>query len=164
MQEVLRSGEGIRQVAEKFTHHKNFFYLGRALELPIAMEGSLKLKEISYIHSESYASGELKHGSIALIDEDFPTVMVNGRGPLYGKNISSVQEVKARSGKVIGVVTEDDPNIEMYDAVLTFSHLHDELDIFLEVIVLQLFSYYIALKLDREIDKPRNLAKSVTVE
>lgn len=164
MEKVLLSGEGIRQVAEKFADYKNFFYLGRALELPIAMEGSLKLKEISYIHSEAYASGELKHGSIALIDTEFPTVMVNGSGPLYAKNISSVQEIKARSGQVIGVVADNDAKKDMYDAVLPFSHLHEDLDIFLEVVILQLFSYYVALKLDREIDKPRNLAKSVTVE
>lgn len=129
------------------------------------MEGSLKLKEISYIHSEAYASGELKHGSVALIDPDFPTIMVDGGGVLSAKNISSVQEVKARDGKVIGVIADGDKNAEMYSDILPFPSTGvPEIDPFVEMIILQLFSYYTALKLGRDIDKPRNLAKSVTVE
>ncbi len=124
----------------------------------------MKLKEISYIHSESYASGELKHGSIALIQEDFPTVIVNGNTSLYEKNISTVQEIQARDGKVIGVIDSQDRNKSMYDEVLEFDSLHPDVDPILETVVLQLFSYFIALELGREIDKPRNLAKSVTVE
>jgi glucosamine--fructose-6-phosphate aminotransferase (isomerizing) len=96
MEKVLLTSEAIRKIAEKYAKYGNFFFLGRLFELPIAMEGSLKLKELSYIHSEVYASGELKHGSIALIDEDFPTIMLNGGGPLVAKNNSSVEEVKAR--------------------------------------------------------------------
>jgi glucosamine--fructose-6-phosphate aminotransferase (isomerizing) len=128
------------------------------------MEGSLKLKEISYIHSEAYASGELKHGSIALIDENFPTVIVNGQTSLYEKNVSSVQEIKARGGKVIGVVATSDKKKDRYDATMEFESLHPDVDPILEVVILQLFSYFVALYLGREIDKPRNLAKSVTVE
>ena len=103
-------------------------------------------------------------GSIALIDHDFPTIMVNGKTSLYEKNISSVQEIKARDGQVIGVVASDDPKKDMYDAVMTFDSIQSDVDPILEVVILQLFSYFVALHLDREIDKPRNLAKSVTVE
>lgn len=164
IEEMLSDKTQIQKVANDFAKYKNFFYIGRSMELPIAMEGSLKLKEISYIHSEAYASWELKHGSIALIDEDFPTIIVNGATSLYEKNISSVQEIKARKGKVIGVVASTDKKKDMYDAVLEFDSLHPDIDPILEVVILQLFSYYVALHLGREIDKPRNLAKSVTVE
>lgn len=164
VEKLLENTESVQNVAKKYSSYKNFFFLGRAQELPIAMEGSLKLKEISYIHSEAYASGELKHGSIALIDENFPSVMVNGKTDLYEKNLSSVQEIRARNGKVIGVVSKNDEKKSLYDAVLEFESLHPEIDPILEVVVLQLFSYFVALDLDREIDKPRNLAKSVTVE
>jgi glutamine-fructose-6-phosphate transaminase (isomerizing) len=164
IEKILEKKSEIQKVANNFAHYKNFFFLGRGAELPIAMEGSLKLKEISYIHSEAYASGELKHGSIALIDENFPTIMVNGKTSLYEKNISSVQEIKARNGKVIGVMASDDPKKDMYDAVMTFDSIQSDVDPILEVVILQLFSYFVALHLDREIDKPRNLAKSVTVE
>lgn len=164
IEKILEKKPEIQKVANNFAHYKNFFFLGRGAELPIAMEGSLKLKEISYIHSEAYASGELKHGSIALIDHDFPTIMVNGKTSLYEKNISSVQEIKARDGQVIGVVASDDPKKDMYDAVMTFDAIQSDVDPILEVVILQLFSYFVALHLDREIDKPRNLAKSVTVE
>lgn len=164
IERLLENREEIQKIAKNYSHYKNFFFLGRAGELPIAMEGSLKLKEISYIHSEAYASGELKHGSIALIDEDFPTILINGKTSLYEKNISTAQEIKARNGKVIGVIARGDANASLYDAVLEFESLHPEIDPILEVVVLQLFSYFVALDLDREIDKPRNLAKSVTVE
>jgi glucosamine--fructose-6-phosphate aminotransferase (isomerizing) len=101
MDDILLKSEAIRQIAEKYSNYQNWFYLGRAHELPIAMEGSLKLKELTYLHSEAYSSGELKHGSIALIDDNFPTIMVNGGGPLIAKNNSSVEEIKARGGKVL---------------------------------------------------------------
>lgn len=161
---LLNTKWAIQEVANTYAQYKNFFFLGRAQELPIAMEGSLKLKEISYIHSEAYASGELKHGSIALIDENFPTVIVNGQTSLYEKNVSSVQEIKARGGKVIGVVATSDKKKDRYDATMEFESLHPDVDPILEVVILQLFSYFVALYLGREIDKPRNLAKSVTVE
>ena len=164
IERLLENREKIQKIAKHYSHYKNFFFLGRGQELPIAMEGSLKLKEISYIHSEAYASGELKHGSIALIDEDFPTILINGKTSLYEKNISSAQEIKARNGKVIGVVTADDSKKSLYDATMEFESLHEDIDPILEVVVLQLFAYFVALDLNREIDKPRNLAKSVTVE
>lgn len=161
---LLQQSESIRKVAEKYSGYKDFFFLGRTHELAIALEGSLKLKELSYIHAEAYSSGELKHGSIALIDENFPTVLINWGGPLLAKNNSSVQEIKARGGKVIGVIGENDPNANLYTDTLTFRPLHDLLNPFLEVVILQLFAYYIANALGRDIDTPRNLAKSVTVE
>jgi glutamine---fructose-6-phosphate transaminase (isomerizing) len=164
VESMLEKKWEIQKVANSFAQYKNFFFIGRAQELPIAMEWSLKLKEISYIHSEAYASGELKHGSIALIQEDFPTVIVNGATSLYEKNISSVQEIKARKGKVIGVIASSDKKKDIYDATLEFDSLHPDIDPILEVVILQLFSYFVALHLGREIDKPRNLAKSVTVE
>jgi len=164
VEHLLTKKDDIQRIANSYAHYHHFFFLGRAQELPIVMEGSLKFKEISYIHSEAYASGELKHGSIALIDEDFPTLIVNGATSLYEKNNSSVQEIKARDGKVIGVVASSDTKKDLYDAVMEFDSLHPDVDPILEVVILQLFSYFVALHLGREIDKPRNLAKSVTVE
>lgn len=164
IESLLDKKSDIQTVANNYAKYHNFFFLGRNGELPIAMEWSLKLKEISYIHSEAYASGELKHGSMALIDENFPTIMVNGATSLYEKNISSVQEIKARDGKVIGVIASSDKKKNIYDAVMEFDSIHPDVDPILEVVILQLFSYFVALHLGREIDKPRNLAKSVTVE
>lgn len=164
METILLQSEAIRLVAEKYSGYNNFFYLGRAHELPIAMEGSLKLKELTYLHSEAYSSGELKHGSIALIDAEFPSIMVNGGGPLIAKNNSSVEEIKARGGKVLWIIARGDDHIELYTDSITFDPLVEELNPFLEVMILQLFSYHVANKLGRDVDKPRNLAKSVTVE
>jgi glucosamine--fructose-6-phosphate aminotransferase (isomerizing) len=164
MENILLKSEAIRQIAEKYAHYHNWFYLGRAHELPIAMEWSLKLKELTYLHSEAYSSGELKHGSIALIDENFPTIMVNGGGPLVAKNNSSVEEIKARGGKVLGIIADGDPHASFYTEVITFPSIIAEVNPFLEVMILQLFSYHVANRLGRDVDKPRNLAKSVTVE
>jgi glucosamine--fructose-6-phosphate aminotransferase (isomerizing) len=119
---------------------------------------------LTYLHSEAYSSGELKHGSIALIDEDFPSILVNGGGPLASKNVSSAEEIRARSGKVIGIISEFDTHKGLYDDVLSFTPMIEELNPFLEVVILQLFSYHVATELGRDVDKPRNLAKSVTVE
>jgi glucosamine--fructose-6-phosphate aminotransferase (isomerizing) len=162
--EILLSNEAIRKVAEKYAHSKNFFYLGRAHELVIAMEWSLKLKELAYIHSEAYSSGELKHGSIALIDQDFPSMMINGGGPLSPKNASSAEEIKARGGQVVWIIAKNDQSKHIYADVIEFSPLISELNPFLEVVILQLFAYHVANALGRDVDKPRNLAKSVTVE
>ncbi len=161
---VLLMNEAIRQVAEKYAHSANFFYLGRAHELVIAMEWSLKLKELAYIHSEAYSSGELKHGSIALIDSNFPSIMINGGGILSPKNASSAEEIRARGGPVIGIIAKNDPNKHIYADTIEFDPLISELNPFLEVVILQLFAYHIASALGRDVDKPRNLAKSVTVE
>lgn len=164
LEKVCEQKDTIQGIAKKYSHFEDIFYLGRGLELPIALEGSLKLKEISYIHSEAYASGELKHGAIALIDERFPSVLVNGDTSLYEKNISTAEEIKARKGTVLGIVSENDTKKSSYDDVLTYPSVHSDLDIFAQTVILQLFSYFVALELDRDIDKPRNLAKSVTVE
>ncbi|MDD2891643.1 MAG: glutamine--fructose-6-phosphate transaminase (isomerizing) [Candidatus Gracilibacteria bacterium] len=164
IEKLLETSDKIREVAEKYASYLNFFYLGRSYELPIAMEGSLKLKELTYRHSEAYSSGELKHGSLALIDEYFPSIIINGSSPLHSKNCSSVQEVKSRGGKMIGIITSDDTKKDIYDDYLTFEASLPETEVFLEVIILQLFAYHMANTLGRDIDKPRNLAKSVTVE
>ncbi len=161
---ILLTNEAIRKVAEKYAHSKNFFYLGRAHELVIAMEWSLKLKELAYIHSEAYSSGELKHGSIALIDAEFPSLMINWGGVLSPKNVSSAEEIRARGGAVIGIIAKNDTNKYIYADVIEFDPLISELNPFLEVVILQLFAYHIANSLGRDVDKPRNLAKSVTVE
>ena len=134
------------------------------MELPIAWEGSHKLKELSYVHSEAYSSGELKHGAIALIDENFPTVLLNGPSSLNAKNASSVEEIKSRGGKVIGVIATTDAQKGIYTDTLEFEPLGYLTNAFLEVLLLQLFACYVAMELGRDIDKPRNLAKSVTVE
>jgi glutamine---fructose-6-phosphate transaminase (isomerizing) len=161
---ILGESEKIRQVALRYAQYENFFYLGRSHEFPIAMEWSLKLKECTYRHSEAYTSGELKHGSIALIDENFPTIMINWGGPLVSKNNSTVQEIMARWGKVIGVIARWDVSRDIYTDVLDFDPVVPELNPFLEVVILQLWAYHIANSLGRDVDKPRNLAKSVTVE
>lgn len=162
--ELLRTSEAIRLVAEDYKKYLNFFYLGRTFELPIASEGSLKLKELTYRHSEAYSSGELKHGSLALIDTEFPSILLNANGPLRSKNHGSAQEVRSRGGKVIGIIDQSDESRHWYDDVLTFPSVPYELAPFLEVVVLQLFAYHVAVGLDRDVDRPRNLAKSVTVE
>ena len=161
----LAQTDAIREVALKYQDYRDFFYLGRGIEFAVALEGSHKLKELSYRHSEAYSSGELKHGAIALIDSEFPSIMVDAGGPLSAKNSSSVEQVRSRSGKVIGVIREASPDRHLYDDVLTFDDtLPYELTPFAEVVILQLFAYHITVALGRDVDKPRNLAKSVTVE
>lgn len=164
VERLLKSDKDIQKVAEKYAHYLNFFYLGRSYELPIAMEGSLKLKELTYRHSEAYSSGELKHGALALIDSDFPSIIINGSSALHNKNNSSVQEIKSRGGKIIGIIGNDDIEKKIYDDVLEFETSVPETEVFSEVIILQLFAYHMANTLHRDIDQPRNLAKSVTVE
>ncbi len=164
IEKLLKTSGKIKEVAEKYAQYKNFFYLGRAYELPIAMEGSLKLKELTYRHSEAYSSGELKHGALALIDTDYPPININGNSPLHGKNCSSVQEVKSRGGKMIGIIGENDIKKGIYDDYLEFEPSLTETEVFSEVVILQLFAYHVANTLGNDIDKPRNLAKSVTVE
>jgi glucosamine--fructose-6-phosphate aminotransferase (isomerizing) len=161
---VLGQTEQIRKIAYNYSQYKNFFFLGRSYELPIAMEWSLKLKEITYLHSEAYSSGELKHGPIALIDENFPTIMINGNGPLHTKNMSSVEEICSRSGKVIGIISKNDPHTDIYNDTIPFEPSIPEFNPFLETVILQIFAYCMADHLWRDVDKPRNLAKSVTVE
>lgn len=165
MNRVLKKDNDIKKLAEKYLKYKNFLYLGRKYQYPVAMEGALKLKEISYRHAEGYASGEMKHGPIALIDENFPTVALAPKDPLYEKIISNIEEIKARSGKVIAIATEGDEKISrLADDVIFISPTLDMLTPLLSVVPLQLFAYHTADLLGLDVDKPRNLAKSVTVE
>ncbi|MBI2041484.1 MAG: glutamine--fructose-6-phosphate transaminase (isomerizing) [Candidatus Nealsonbacteria bacterium] len=165
MKRVLGKDEEIRKLAEKYLKHKNFLYLGRKYQYPVALEGALKLKEISYRHAEGYASGEMKHGPIALIDENFPTVALAVKDPIYEKTISNIQEIKARNGKVLAVATDGDEKIgKLADDVIFIPQTLEILNPILSVIPLQLFAYHTADLLGLDVDKPRNLAKSVTVE
>lgn len=140
-------------------------YLGRGVNFPVALEGALKLKEISYIHAEGYPAAEMKHGPIALIDEEMPVVVVATKDNSYEKIVSNIQEVRARKGKIVAIVTEGEKQIQkMSDFVIEIPATHDLLVPLLAVIPLQLLSYYIAIFRGCNVDQPRNLAKSVTVE
>lgn len=155
----------IEIIAEKFKDATNFLYLGRGYNFPVALEGALKLKEISYIHAEGYPAAEMKHGPIALIDENMPVVFIGTKDSSYEKIVSNIQEVKARKGEVIAVVTEGDTEItEIADHIIEVPHTHEALMPLVSVIPLQLLSYHIAVMRGCNVDQPRNLAKSVTVE
>lgn len=165
IKEVLDQHEHIQSVASIFTYARNFLYLGRGCNYPTAMEGALKLKEISYIHAEGCPAAEMKHGTIALIDQEMPTIVIATNGSVYEKTISNIQEIKARGGKVIVVVTEGDCIVaEMTDYCIWIPKTAECLTPLLSSIPLQLFAYYIAVNKGRNVDQPRNLAKSVTVE
>jgi len=165
MEEVLEKSDSIRSIAEEYAEKRNFLYLGRGINFPIALEGALKLKEISYIHAEGYPAAEMKHGPIALIDEDMPVVVIAPRDEVYEKVISSIQEVRARQGSVIAIATEGDENIgEFADHVIHIPETIPCLTPLLSVIPCQLLAYHIAVLRGCDVDKPRNLAKSVTVE
>jgi glucosamine--fructose-6-phosphate aminotransferase (isomerizing) len=165
IQQVLNQKETVKECAEKFAQAKSYFFLGRHLNYPIALEGALKLKEISYVHAEGFAAGELKHGPIALIEKGTPVVTIATRGQTYDKVLSNIKEVKARDATVIAVADNKDTEIAKYaDIVLTIPQCDELLAPLLSIVVLQLLSYYTALARGCSIDKPRNLAKSVTVE
>lgn len=165
VEQVLKAADKIKEIAFIFTYARNFIYLGRGLNFPVALEGALKLKEISYIHAEGYPAAEMKHGPIALIDEDMPVVFIATKDSSYEKVVSNIQEVKARKGRVIAIVTEGDSLIHsMVDFVIEIPKTHEILMPLLSSIPLQLLSYYIAVMRGRNVDQPRNLAKSVTVE
>ena len=162
---ALKLNDQLEEIAAVFKDARNFLYLGRGFNFPVALEGALKLKEISYIHAEGYPAAEMKHGPIALIDEEMPVVVIATRDSSYEKIVSNVQEVKARKGKVIAVVSEGDTEIpKMADYVIEVPHTHDALMPLVAVIPLQLLSYHIAVMRGCNVDQPRNLAKSVTVE
>ena len=162
---ILKQSEYIRKLAGKYVNSKGFYFIGRHFNYPIAREGALKLKEISYIHAEGYPAGEMKHGAISLIDKEFPTIALATRDFSYEKMVSNIQEIKARKGPVLSVVSEGDRYLpELVDDIITVPDTLDILQPILNVITLQLFAYHIADIKGREIDKPRNLAKSVTVE
>ncbi len=162
---ILSDLTEIQKVAEEFKDANNFLYLGRGYNFPVALEGALKLKEISYIHAEGYPAAEMKHGPIALIDENMPVVVIATKDAVYEKIISNIQEVKARKGKVIAIANQDDMHIySLADHVIKVPATLDFLSPILNVIPLQLLAYYIAVKRGCNVDQPRNLAKSVTVE
>ncbi len=162
---VLKSNDNIEEISEMFKDAQNFLYLGRGYNFPVALEGALKLKEISYIHAEGYPAAEMKHGPIALIDEKMPVVVIATRDSSYDKIVSNIQEVKARKGVVIAVVTEGDVLIpKMADFTIEVPSTHESLMPLVSVVPLQLLSYHIAVMRGCNVDQPRNLAKSVTVE
>lgn len=162
---ILQSNEKIKLIAEKYKDVINALYLGRGILFPVALEGALKLKEISYIHAEGYAAGEMKHGPIALVDDNLPVVVVAPHDDYYEKIVSNIQEVKARKGNVIAIVTEGDKRlIELANDCIEIPNSHPAMAPLLAVIPLQLLAYHIALLRGCDVDQPRNLAKSVTVE
>lgn len=162
---ILQQHEKIRFIAGEFKDVSNALYLGRGLNFPVALEGALKLKEISYIHAEGYAAAEMKHGPIALIDENMPVIVIATNQSAYEKIFSNIQEVKARKGKVIAVVSEGDTKIKsIADYTIEIPQIEESLSPLLSVIPLQLLSYYISVMRGCNVDQPRNLAKSVTVE
>ncbi len=165
IQSILDRASEIEKIAEAFADAKNFLYLGRGYNFPVALEGALKLKEISYIHAEGYPAAEMKHGPIALIDEDMPVVFVAPHDSVFDKVVSNVQEVKARGGRVIAILSRDEPSLEgKVDYEFRIPETIDMLNPILAAIPLQLLAYYIAAKRGLNVDQPRNLAKSVTVE
>ena len=162
---ALESNDKIEEIAAVFKNATNFLYLGRGVNFPVALEGALKLKEISYIHAEGYPAAEMKHGPIALIDEQMPVVVIAVNSNHYGKVVSNIEEIKARSGKIIAVVTEGDTEVKaLADYVMEVPKTPETLTPLVTTIPLQLLSYHIAVMLNKNVDQPRNLAKSVTVE
>jgi glucosamine--fructose-6-phosphate aminotransferase (isomerizing) len=165
IERILGRTAALEDLAKRFMSFSHFLFLGRWVNFPVALEGALKLKEISYIHAEAYAGGEMKHGPIALIDEKMPTLAVVPRDRVYEKMLGNIAEIKARSGYVLAVADEDDKTIgEQVDTVIPIPSTHPLLTPFLSVVPLQLFAYHIAAKRGADVDQPRNLAKSVTVE
>ena len=165
MQEVLKLNDRIADLSRTFTYAHNFLYLGRGFSYPVAMEGALKLKEISYIHAEGYPAAEMKHGPIALIDSDMPVVVIATHNAMYEKVLSNIQEIKARQGKVIALVSGGDDTVSrIADEVLEIPDTLDCLEPLIATIPLQLLAYHIAVCKGKNVDQPRNLAKSVTVE
>ena len=163
--EILHQNDRIADFAKTFTYAQNFIYLGRGYNYPVALEGALKLKEISYIHAEGYPAAEMKHGPIALISQEMPVVVIAPNCGTYEKIVSNIQEIKARQGRIISVVTEGDSIVsQMSDFCITVPATEECLTPILTVIPLQLLAYHIAVVKDRDVDQPRNLAKSVTVE
>ena len=163
--QILERVEEVKELADQFATTSNALYLGRGVNFPVALEGALKLKEISYIHAEGYPAAEMKHGPIALIDENMPVVFIAPRDAVHAKIVSNIEEVKARGGRVIALINEGDEEIErLADATFTIPETLDLLTPILTVVPLQMVSYYVAIRRGCNVDQPRNLAKSVTVE
>jgi glucosamine--fructose-6-phosphate aminotransferase (isomerizing) len=162
---ILKGAEQIKSIAEKYKGASDFLFLGRGYNFPVALEGALKLKEISYIHAEGYPAAEMKHGPIALVDEDLPVVFIATNDPYHEKIVSNMQEIKARKGKIISIVTEGDTiSSSLSNDSFAIPPADDLIAPMLTVIPLQLLSYYVGVAKGIDVDKPRNLAKSVTVE
>jgi glucosamine--fructose-6-phosphate aminotransferase (isomerizing) len=162
---VFEESDNIKKIAEKYSFAKSFLFLGRGLNYPVALEGALKLKEISYIHAEGFSAAEIKHGPIALINEETPSLFLVPDDRLREKIISNMKEVKARKGRVIAIAVKGDKDVEgIADDIISVPHVSAYMYPFIMTVPLQLFAYYMALKLGRDVDQPRNLAKSVTVE
>ncbi|MFZ2193756.1 MAG: glutamine--fructose-6-phosphate transaminase (isomerizing) [Candidatus Moraniibacteriota bacterium] len=165
IENILKNSKEIKKIAKKYSSAKDFLYLGRKYNFPIALEGALKIKEVSYVHAEGYPTGEMKHGPIALIDESFPSIFICPKDSVYEKNLSGMQEIKARGGKIIAIATEGDKEIaKIADDVIYIPKTLEMLTPLISVIPLQLFAYYFGVAKGYDVDKPRNLAKSVTVE
>lgn len=165
MDEVLKTNDQIKVLSRSFTYARNFLYLGRGYSYPVALEGALKLKEISYIHAEGYPAAEMKHGPIALIDSDMPVVVIATKNALYEKVLSNIQEIKARDGRVIALVTKGDTTVsKIADEAIELPECLECLEPLIATIPLQLLAYHIAVCKGKNVDQPRNLAKSVTVE
>jgi glucosamine--fructose-6-phosphate aminotransferase (isomerizing) len=173
MRQVLAKREHVREIARKYVHAKDMLFLGRGTGFPVALEGALKLKEISYVHAEGYAAGEMKHGPIALIDSDMPVVIVCPKDAHYEKTLSNMQEVRAREGRLLAVCTEGDRDVakllESHDAparpdLVEVPDAEPEVLPLLTVVPLQLLAYFVADLKGTDVDQPRNLAKTVTVE
>ena len=163
--QILEANDEIRKLAERYCEAPNFLYLGRGFQFPVALEGALKLKEVSYIHAEGYPAAEMKHGPIALIDENMPVVFLAPKDPVYSKVVSNIEEVKARDGQVIAVVNDGTEELDgNVDHFLRVPETHPAILPILTVIPLQLLAYHIAVLRGCDVDQPRNLAKSVTVE
>jgi glucosamine--fructose-6-phosphate aminotransferase (isomerizing) len=162
---VLEHEEAVAELARQFASKRDFLFLGRGLSFPIALEGALKLKELSYIHAEGYAGGEMKHGPIALVDQEVPVVILAPRSRVYDKIISNLEEIKARDGIIIAIGTEGDDELKRHaHHVVYLPEVPELLLPLLLVLPLQLLAYHIAVRRGCDVDQPRNLAKSVTVE
>jgi glucosamine--fructose-6-phosphate aminotransferase (isomerizing) len=165
VERILKQNDKIREIATIYKDVRNSLYLGRGYNFPVALEGALKLKEISYIHAEGYPAAEMKHGPIALIDESMPVVFIATRRGIYDKVLSNIEEVKARKGRIIAIVTEGDESVRgLADDCIEIPDTEEMLVPLLATIPLQLLSYHIAVMRNCNVDQPRNLAKSVTVE
>jgi glucosamine--fructose-6-phosphate aminotransferase (isomerizing) len=165
IRQILKLNDEIEFIANEFKSSRNFLYLGRGYNFPVALEGALKLKEISYIHAEGYPAAEMKHGPIALIDDNMPVVFIAPKDSTYDKIVSNIEEIRARKGRIIAIASENDTNIDrLVDYSIKIPDTIRMLMPILSVIPLQLLAYHIAVKKGLNVDQPRNLAKSVTVE
>ncbi|MFZ2522365.1 MAG: glutamine--fructose-6-phosphate transaminase (isomerizing) [Minisyncoccia bacterium] len=165
LERILEQREKIKEIAEKYKDFRDFLFIGRKYSFPIAFEGALKLKEVSYVHAEGCGAGEMKHGPIAMIDENFPTVAVVPNDSVYDKTLSNIQEIKTRKGRVLAIATEGDEKIKsLVDDVIYVPKTIEPFSSLLSVVPLHLFAYYFAVLKGYNVDRPRNLAKSVTVE